>query len=90
MNCKKCNWEHVIKYGSTTHTQRYLCHDCNTTFTIWWLKKDYNQSFIDWVMDEYCHQHKTAKKVLDEHKISSRTLIKRKNKHVEHCSKCNS
>lgn len=40
-------------------------------------------------MDEYCHQHKTAKEVLDEHKISSRTLIKRKNKHVEHCSKCN-
>ncbi len=39
-------------------------------------------------MDEYCHEHKSARKVLDEYKISSRTLIKWKNKHQEHCDKC--
>jgi len=39
-------------------------------------------------MEEYCHQHKKAKEVLSEHNISSRTLIKRKNKHQEHCTKC--
>lgn len=88
MNCTKCNWEHIIKYGSTAHTQRYLCHDCNSTFTIWWLKKQYSEDFIKNVMEEYCHQHKTAKEVLSEHNISSRTLIKWKNKHKEHCNKC--
>ena len=89
MNCNKCNWSNTIKYGSTTHTQRYLCHDCNSTFTIWWLKKHYSNDFIEDVMDEYCHQHKKAKEVIAKHDISSRTLIKWKNKHQEHCNKCN-
>jgi transposase-like protein len=40
-------------------------------------------------MDEYCHQHKKAKEVIAKHDISSRTLIKWKNKHQEHCDKCN-
>jgi hypothetical protein len=40
-------------------------------------------------MDDYCHQHKTAKEVLENYKISSRTLIKWKNKHKEHCNQCN-
>ena len=89
MNCNKCNGNNIIKYGSTTHTQRYFCHDCNSTFTIWWLKKHYSNEFIENVMDEYCHKYKKAKEILNEHKISSRTLIKWKNKHQEHCDKCN-
>ena len=88
MNCNKCNWSNTIKYGTTNHTQRYLCHDCNSTFTIGWLKKQYSEEFITNVMEEYCHQHKKAKEVLSEHNISSRTLIKQKNKHQEHCTKC--
>ena len=58
MNCSRCNWEHIIKYWSTSHTQRYLCHDCTSTFTIGWLKKQYSEEFITNVMEEYCHQHK--------------------------------
>lgn len=89
MNCKKCHGENTIKYWtSPKNTQRYLCHDCNSTFSIWGLKKNYSQSFIEWVMDEYCHQHKTAKQVINEHKISSRTLINRKHKHEQNCKKC--
>ncbi|MBO4516784.1 IS1 family transposase [bacterium] len=35
MNCKKCHGENIIKYGtSPKNTQRYLCHDCNSTFSI--------------------------------------------------------
>jgi transposase-like protein len=89
MNCKKCNWSNIIKYWSTSHTQRYLCHDCHSTFSNWWIKKDYSSEFIGKVMDDYCHQHKTAKEVLENYKISSRTLIKWKNKHKEHCDQCN-
>jgi transposase-like protein len=88
MNCKKCHSNNIIKYWTTKTTQRYLCHNCNSTFSIWWLKKDYNQTFIDWVMNEYCHQHKTAKQIISEHKISSRTLVNRKHKHEKTCKQC--
>ena len=90
MNCKKCNGENVIKYWtSIRNTQRFFCHDCNSTFSFGWLKKTYSQNFIDSVIDEYCHKHKTAKEVINKHKISSRTLIKWKHKHQEKCNQCN-
>jgi transposase-like protein len=88
MNCSKCHSEHIIKYGIAHKLQRYLCHDCHTTFTLGSLVKVYDSEFINQVMEEYCHQRRKAREVLEEFKISSRTLIKRKKQHQKKCNKC--
>ena len=91
MNCKKCQSSHIIKYGTAqNHVQRYLCHDCHSTFTNSEVRKRYSFAFIDAVMEKLCHQHHKVREVLSEFKISSRTLMKRKHKHQEQCPQCKS
>lgn len=63
--CKKCESEDTIKYGQgRNHSQRYLCHDCKTTFTPEGKRGTYSRKFIEEVNEEYCHENKTAKEVV--------------------------
>ena len=84
--CIKCESDHTIKYGQgRNHAQRYLCHGCNSTFTPQWIRGTYSPTFIQQVAEEYCHKKYKAKEVIEKFWISSRTLIKRKKQHQQHC-----
>lgn len=87
MDCKQCKSTNTIKYGQgRNHAQRYLCHDCEHTFTPKGIRGTYSPSFIEKVNELYCHQQKKAKEIIKEFWISSRTLVKRKKAHQSHCN----
>ncbi|MDR0607096.1 MAG: hypothetical protein LBG52_01800 [Candidatus Peribacteria bacterium] len=89
MDCKHCKSPHTIKYGQGRHhAQRYFCHNCTTTFTPEGIRGTYSTDFITHIVDLYCHQHQKSKKITSTFGISSRTLIKRKKQHQQHCKIC--
>lgn len=89
MECIKCTSNTTIKYGHGRRwSQRLLCTTCHTTFTPEGIRGTYSKAFVDTIVDQYCHQHLTAKDVIDAYHISSRTLIAWKKKHQTHCTFC--
>lgn len=78
MKCIKCYSDAIIKYGlGRKWSQRIFCNKCHSTFTPIGTRWTYPRWFIEKIVHQYKHQHKTAKEVVSKNKISSRTLIKR-------------
>lgn len=90
MECLKCYSDEIIKYGhGRKWSQRMLCNKCNATFTLSGIRGTYVKSFVEEIVHNYKHNHKTAKEIIATYKISSRTLIKRsKQSHQSDCSFC--
>jgi transposase-like protein len=90
MECKNCYSDDVIKYGHGRQwSQRMLCNHCCSTFTSVGIRWTYEKAFIENIVHQYRHEHKKAKDILENYKISSRTLIKRsKEIHNADCPFC--
>lgn len=89
MNCSQCYSDKTIKYGHGREgSQRMLCKSCNTTFTPKWKRGTYSKKFIQKIVHLYSHTNLTAREILDEYHISSRTLIKRSKKHTSSTTIC--
>lgn len=90
MECVNCYSDSIIKYGHWRKgSQRMFCNKCHSTFTPIGIRWTYPRWFMENIVHQYKHQHKTAKEVVSENKISSRTLIKRsKLLHQSDCSFC--
>lgn len=47
-------------------SQRFLCGDCHSTFTINGKRGTYSPEFKQEVIDAYCHQQNTAQEVVQD------------------------
>ena len=88
-DCIHCKSQEISKNGKlSSGWQRRKCKDCNKQFSLWWARDSYSSEFKQKVIDQYCHTSSKAKDILQKYRISSRTLIKRKKKHIQDCTLC--
>lgn len=89
MQCIHCKSENTKKNGHGSYgLQRYLCKDCHLSFSTGWKRWTYSPEFKQQVVDAYCHEGKKAREVVEQFKISSRTLVSWKKKHLASCKDC--
>lgn len=85
--CIRCQSPEVKKnWHGRNHSQRLYCWSCHSSFTVDGVRGTYAPEFKQSVIDSYCHQQDTAQEVVKKYGISTRTLIKWKKEHQEHCS----
>lgn len=89
INCPFCYSLHIKRHGILfSWAQRFLCKICKKSFSCGWKRSTYNKEFKNHIIENYCHQHETAKKVVETYKISTATLIKRSKEHKKNCTVC--
>lgn len=87
--CLKCGSRNTIKHGlGRNSSQRFLCHQCNSTFTPFGKRGTYSHDFVFNIVDLYCHQNIKVKDIISRFGISSRTLISWKKEHIKNCDFC--
>ena len=85
--CIRCQSPEVKKnWHGRNHSQRLYCWSCHSSFTVDGVRGTYAPEFKQSVIDSYCHQQDTAQEVVKKYGISTRTLVKWKKEHQEHCS----
>lgn len=87
LHCIKCKSPHTKKHGRGRNaSQRFFCGECCSSFTLDGVRGTYTPEFKQSVVEAYCHQSASAKGIVQEYGISTRTLIKRKKDHQKNCS----
>lgn len=88
-DCLLCFSNKTKKYWlSKNGWQRFKCNTCHHTFSVWWTRWTYDNSFKERVVQNYCHRNQKALEVIGHYWISSRTLIKWSKEHKKECSQC--
>ncbi len=66
-NCLKCHSSKTKKNGSgRNQSQRFLCVECHSSFTLNGKRGTYSPEFKQEVVEAYCHQQHKAQAVVQD------------------------
>lgn len=78
IKCIHCDWCHINKSGFTKFgTQRFICLDCNKSFTMNGERQSYNTKFKEQVIQWHTVNWMWVRQCCKQHHISTQTFYRR-------------